>query len=234
MILIKSFLRFFILLPFFGMTVVFLSDNARAQGQSKGNGSYTADSGRIRDLPSPYILLDKPQEFKILSDNSLLMTAGKQTDLHNSASGSYSKGNAPKFLFTPHNDFDFSARIKPVFDNQYDGGAILVYTDRDNWAKILFQNTGSKLILGTSVVKNKVTDDSYFNIPNNREIYLRVKKSGIVYTFLASQDGKEWSVVRNFVYSKPKNIKIGFYSQSPMGSECKVEYADISYKGIKK
>ncbi|WP_411273039.1 DUF1349 domain-containing protein [Daejeonella sp.] len=189
-----------------------------------------ASGGTLPGLP-PFVVVDKVKEFKILSSDALIMTAGEKTDLHNPASGTAFFNNAPKFLFTPDNDFDFSAKVKPDFEGRYDGGAILIYSDRDNWAKILFQNTGDKLLLGNSVVKNKVTDDSYFNIPQNREVYLRVRKVGRVFTFLTSQDGKQWDVVRDFVYHKTDNMMIGFYSQSPIGTDCEVEYSEIKYTG---
>ena len=188
-----------------------------------------AIAGSIKAIP-PFVVVDKVKEIKAISDNSLVMIAGEKTDLHNPASGTSFFNNAPKLLFTPGNDFDFSAKVKPDFEGRYDGGAVLVYSDRDNWAKILFKFTGDKLILGNSVVKNKITDDSYFNIPQNREIYLRVRKVGRVFTFLTSQDGKQWDVVRDFVYHKPENMKIGFYSQSPVGKDCEVVYSEISYK----
>lgn len=187
-------------------------------------------SGSIKAMP-PFIVIDKMKEVKILSDSALIMIAGEKTDLHNPASGTAFFNNAPKLLFTPAKDFDFSAKVKPDFDGRYDGGAVLVYSDKDNWAKILFQYTGDKLILGNSVVKNKITDDSYFNIPQNREIYLRVTKVGRVFTFLTSQNGKQWDVVRNFVYHKIENMMIGFYSQSPVGEDCAVEYSEIRYTG---
>ena len=189
-----------------------------------------AIAGKIKSLP-PFIVIDGVKEFRVLSDEAVEMTADTKTDLHNPASGTAFFGNAAKFLFTPAKDFDFSAKVKPDFEDRYDGGAVLIYSDRDNWAKILFQYTGDKLILGNSVVKNKITDDSYFNIPQNKEIYLRVRKVGRVFTFLTSQDGKQWDVVRNFVYNKPENMKIGFYSQSPIGPDCKVVYSEIKYEG---
>ncbi len=187
-------------------------------------------AGSIKAMP-PFVVIDKVKDLKILSDSALVLTAGEKTDLHNPASGTAFFNNAPKLLFTPHKDFDFSARVAPDFVDRYDGGAVLIYSDNDNWAKILFQFTGDKLILGNSVVKNKITDDSYFNIPQNREIYLRVRKVGRVFTFLTSQDGKKWDVVRDFVYHKLEGMRVGFYSQSPVGLECKVEYLDIKYIG---
>ena len=62
----------------------------------------------IKAIPYPYTLLENPKEFKVLSDNSIMMTAGKETDLHNPANGSYFRHNAPKFLFTPDANFVFS------------------------------------------------------------------------------------------------------------------------------
>ena len=191
-----------------------------------------AMAGSIKAIP-PFVVVDKPKEFKVLSENSIMMKAGEKTDLHNPPSGNAFFNNAPKFLFTPDKDFDFSAKVKPDFESRYDGGAILIYSDAQNWAKILFQYTGDKLILGNSVVKNKITDDSYFNIPQNKEIYLRLRKTGRVFTFLTSQDGKQWEVVRDFVYEKANNMKIGFYSQSPVGADCGVEYSEIKYEGKK-
>lgn len=190
-----------------------------------------ASAWSVNALP-PLVVVDGVKNFEILGDNAVAMTAAEKTDLHNPASGTAFFGNAAKLLFTPDNDFDFSAKVSPNFDARYDGGAILVYSDRDNWAKILFQYTGDKLILGNSVVKNKITDDSYFNIPQNKEIYLRVRKTGRVFTFLASQDGKQWDVVRDFVYHKTANMKIGFYSQSPVGKGSRVAYSDINYNGL--
>ena len=187
-------------------------------------------AGSIKAMP-PFVVIDKVKDIQILSDSALVLTAGEKTDLHNPASGTAFFNNAPKLLFTPHKDFDFSAKVKPDFDGRYDGGAVLIYSDSDNWAKILFQFTGDKLILGNSVVKNKITDDSYFNIPQNREIYLRVRKVGRVFTFLTSQDGKKWDVVRDFVYHKMEGMRIGFYAQSPIGEDCRVTYSEINYVG---
>ena len=183
----------------------------------------------VKAIPLPCILLNRPETFQVLSDNSILMTAGKGTDLHHSASGRYSRSNAPMFLFTPDSNFLFSARVKAEINNLYDGGALLIWSDAGNWAKILIQNTGEKSIIGMSVVKDKVTDDSYFNISPAREIFLKLTKTGKVFNFYVSDSGTDWTLVRQFVYHKPEDFKIGFYSQSPKGSSCKVEYSGIIY-----
>ena len=186
----------------------------------------------IKAIPYSYTLLENPKEFKVLSDNAIVMTAGKETDLHNPANGSYYRHNAPKFLFTPDANFVFSARVKPSFENQYDGGAILLYSDSENWAKVLLQYIDHKPVLGISVVKDQITDDAYF-IPHGKDVFLRVTKAGKVFNFLTSPDGKDWTVIREFVYHKPELLKIGFYAQSPVGNSCQVEFSDITYSGTK-
>jgi uncharacterized protein len=186
----------------------------------------------VKAIPYPYMLLENPKEFKVLADNAIVMTAGKETDLHNPANGSYYRHNAPKFLFTPDANFVFSARVEPSFENQYDGGAILLYSDSENWAKVLLEYIDNKPILGISVIKDKITDDAYF-IPHGAAVFLRVTKAGKVCNFLTSPDGKEWTVIREFVYHKPEQLKIGFYAQSPIGNSCQVKFSDITYSGAK-
>jgi uncharacterized protein len=198
-----------------------------ASGQSAGK-----TNPPVRAIPHPYILLEEPKEFKVLSDQAIVLTAGKETDLHNPADGSYFRHNAPKFLFTPDPNFEFSARIKPIFESIYDGGALLIYSDEENWAKVLLEYINNKPILGISVIRDKITDDAYF-IPQGKEVYLRVTKKGRVFNFFTSADGKEWTVIREFVYPKPQNLKIGFYAQSPAGNGCQVEFLDILYRGMR-
>jgi regulation of enolase protein 1 (concanavalin A-like superfamily) len=198
-----------------------------------GSGQTPAKSTIVlKAIPYPYEVLENPLELRVLSDRALIMTAGKETDLHNPADGSYSIHNAPKLLFTPDLNFDFSARVKPSFKNQYDGGAILLYSDRENWAKVLLEYIDNKPILGMSVIKDKVTDDAYF-IPGGKDVYLRVTKKGKVFNFFTSPDGKQWTRIREFVYHKPQNLKIGFYSQSPVGNSCQVEFSEITYNSTK-
>jgi uncharacterized protein len=163
----------------------------------------------------------------------VLLTASAGTDLHNPASGAFQKSNAPKFLFSPDQNFDFSARVAPSHDNLYDGGALLIWTDAGNWAKVLLQNTGSGSILGLSVVENSLTDDSYFQINSAREVYLRLLKKGSVCTFYTSIDGTTWTVLRQFVYHRPDQMHVGFYAQSPKGPSCQVIFSDIKYSGSK-
>ncbi|MGV3538326.1 MAG: DUF1349 domain-containing protein [Rufibacter sp.] len=185
-------------------------------------------------LPFEFHLLDSPLVAKVVSPNTLFLAARKGTDLHNPASGVFRRSNAPKAVFTPDAEFEFSAKVRPSHENLYDGGALLIWTDNQNWAKLLLQNTGETSVLGLSVVENGLTDDSYFQVGNAREVFLKLVKKGKVCTFYTSHDGTTWTVLRQFVYHRPEKMQIGFYAQSPKGPECQVEFSHITYTRLSK
>lgn len=198
----------------------------------KQAGKYTS-SFFIKAVPYSWTLLDGTKPVEILDDSSFALTAAKGTDLHYPASGAFRHHNAPKVLFAPAASFEFSAKLEPRFADRYDGGALLLYSDTTQWAKILFQWTGEKTILGMSVVKEGLTDDSYFAASDSAAIYLKLKKTGAVCAFYTSADGIGWSLTRQFVYKSNERIRLGFYAQSPVGSECRVVFSSIRYTMLK-
>lgn len=185
------------------------------------------------EIPFALEWMGKQNVFKADS-NQIVLTAGPKTDLYAFVDGSYYVNNAPKVLFTPDSNFIFSAKIKPDFKSVFDGGAILVYTDSLNWAKVLFEKhdditTG----LGVSLVRDRRGDDSYHPIPATDAVYVKVARSGRIFNFYYSLDGSSWKLLRTFPYEKVEGLKIGFYAQSPKGDECTVHFTDIEYSGKK-
>lgn len=196
-------------------------------------GTKPIDSVSVKAIPYPLFWIDKPAGFKVLSDNAVSITAGKETDLYTFVDGNYYINNAPKLLFRPDTNFIFSAKVMPEFNGIYDGGAILLYSDSLNWAKFIFEKVDENtLLMGSSVVSDKLTDDSYHGNVKQKELWLKVAKSGKIYNFYHSLDGKNWSLTRTFHYNTPETLKLGFYTQAPKGSECPVTFSDIRYKGI--
>ena len=190
------------------------------------------DTFSIAGLPHTWMLIDTASRFEITGDHSFILAAAKGTDLHYPASGAFRRHNAPKAVFRPAADFEFSAKLAPSFQSRYNGGAVLLYSDSTQWAKMLFQYTGEKCIVGMSVVEKSLTDDSYYNVSDTTSIYMRVKKAGAVCSFYLSSDGISWSLTRQFIYAKPGSMQVGFYVQSPLGPECAVVFSEISYKEL--
>jgi uncharacterized protein len=188
---------------------------------------------RIAAIPFPLSWDKAPLSFKATA-NSITVTAGKETDLYCFVDGNYYVNTAPKILFTPDSNFVLSVRIKPAFRSLYDGGAILLYSDDGNWAKLLFErHEDGSFGLGSSFVNERRGDDSYHPTVPASEIYVKVARSGPIFNFYYSVDGKAWKLLRTFPYAKFSNLRIGFYAQSPKGESCTVEFSDIRYKGEK-
>lgn len=188
---------------------------------------------RISTVPFELEWIDQPQSFSIRGDQ-LEIIAGANTDLYAFVDGSYYINNAPKVLFKPDSNFVFSVKIKPDFKSLYDGGAILVYTDSSNWAKVLFEKHDDGTTgLGVSLVRDKRGDDSYHPIQKADAVFVKVARSGMIFNFYYSMDGKSWKLLRTFPYQKVDELKIGFYAQSPKGEACTVLFSDIRYKGEK-
>lgn len=187
---------------------------------------------KIPAVPHPFVW-ETPAKRHVVKDNTITIVAGKETDLYTSVDGSYYVNTVPKLLFKPDSNFIFSAKLKVGFANIYDGGAILVYSDAENWAKLLFEkNEDGTLGVGASLVQNKRGDDSYNAVIKGDEVYLKVAKAGAVFCFYYSLDGKTWKLARTFPYQKFTNMRIGFYAQSPKGTECNVVFSNITYKGV--
>jgi len=191
------------------------------------------DAFSIKAVPHSWKLWEGTVPVEIVSDSSFALTAGKGTDLHYPASGSFRHRNAPKVLFTPANSFELSARLQPRFGNRYDGGALLLYSDTTQWVKILFQWTGDKAILGMSVVKEGITDDSYYAALDSSKVYLKLKKTGDVCAFYMSANGITWNLTRQFVYKASPYTGLGFYVQSPVGTQCRVLFSEIHYTALR-
>jgi uncharacterized protein len=187
----------------------------------------------IQSIPAKQVWDKKPLQFAA-GKNNIRITAGKETDLYCFVDGNYYTNTAPKLLFTPDSNFVLTAKIIPDFKSVYDGGAILVYSDDSNWAKLLFEmNDDKTLALGSSLVKNRRGDDNYHTIIDKNEVFVRLARSGKIFNFYYSKDGSKWNLLRTFPYEKFDNLKIGFYAQSPKGESCTVQFNDITYKGEK-
>lgn len=207
------------------LVVTFSFTGINAFGQQK------ASEVKISSVPFPFVWETPALSYKVL-DKGISIVADKGTDLYTFVDGNYYTHTAPRLLFKPDKDFTFSVKIKPDFENLYDAGALLLYSDEENWAKIIFEVMHqNKLVIGSSVIRNKKTDDNYHTVINMKEPYVKVSKSGNVFCFYYSLDGKEWNLLRTFGYEKVENMRIGFYAQSPNGPNCTVEFLDIRYKG---
>jgi len=187
------------------------------------------DKIKIPGISKTWNWINKPSSHTT-KDNEVTITAAKGTDQYVALDGKYESNNAPKLIFTPDKDFIFSAKLATPFDSLYDGGAILLYSDAGNYAKLLFEKAEANSIMVTSsVINQKLTDDNYHIAVSGTEVYLKAATSGKTICFYYSTDGSHWNIVRTFSFKQRATMKLGFYAQSPLGPSCTVDFSEIKY-----
>jgi regulation of enolase protein 1 (concanavalin A-like superfamily) len=200
---------------------LFLSLFANSEEVNKNDGS----------LNIPYSLVTESYESDIIIDEAnITILAKKRTDLYTNADGSNSNDNAPRVFFEPKSDFTLSAKVTADFTTAYDGGALFLYADTDNWGKLLFERFKSGDNGIASTITRLTGDDAYHYLVKNNYIYLKIVRKKNKFTFLYSESGEEWSYLRSFSLTTLKAIKVGFIAQSPISNTHKVVYSDILFK----
>ncbi|MCF8261825.1 MAG: DUF1349 domain-containing protein [Melioribacteraceae bacterium] len=180
----------------------------------------------------PHALIEENVKSPVVySENSLILSAAKGTDLYISPNGKIKIDNLPKVHFQPKSDFVLIAKIGGQFQNVYDGGALIVYVDSANWAKMLFEQFASGVNgVGTLVAKLVGDDSHHFEYPGH-EIYFKIERKETVFTFYWPADGESWGFLRSFGMSPPhsQSLKVGFAAQSPSSEKVEVLFSDIRF-----
>ncbi len=139
--------------------------------------------------------------------------------------------NAPTLTGSPPaGDFQLSARATVAFSSTFDAGALVVWVNNQNWAKLCFEYSPSGERMVVSVVTREVSDDANAFIVQADSVWLRVSRLDNVLAFHASVDGKAWTLVRVFALAAPlSGAVVGFSVQSPTGDGCMVAFDHLSF-----
>ena len=196
----------------------------------------------IPDIPGNLDWINTPLDWKIefkgslspsgspTPSGSLTIVAGPETDWFIDPAGKILKNDAPVAVFTPPDeDFILSARVQVEFASAYDAGSLQVRVSPDQWAKLCFEASPRQPTV-VSVVTRGVSDDCNSVLIDGDEVYLRLSRTAPAFAFHYSRDGKTWHFVRHFTLGKLADYKIGFSAQSPFGSQCKVNFSEITYR----
>lgn len=81
-----------------------------------------------------------------------------------------------------------------------------------------------------SVVTRGLSDDCNSTPIDGNEVYLRLARNGVTFTFHYSLDGRTWHFVRHFTLGKLSNLRVGLSSQSPTGEKCQAAFSEIRYQ----
>ena len=163
-----------------------------------------------------------------ITGESLSLKALKGSDMFTPAKG---KANlsAPRVTFPVEGDFIFSARLDAPFAAKYDGAALVVWSDETHWGKFLFERINERENVISSTFVMPVGDNSYHvrTDSDDRDVWLKIVRSGNSYMLYMSQDGKDWQILRDLAFTATGPVQIGFQSQSPLGESFEARFSDI-------
>jgi len=188
-----------------------------------------SEAVKISSIPVPLTWHNKPLSYAIKT-NTLTIIAGEKTDMFRDPNVTYNTDNAPKLLFEPAENFVLTTSIQHAFLKKWDGGAIVIIEDSLNWIKFCFEKdyTGARRVV--SVVTKDISDDCNSIEITGNKVFYKLAKADNVITLYASTDGKKWLLVRHLQFNNKKTLQVGFLAQSPTGTKCKVQFADIIYQ----
>lgn len=183
-------------------------------------------------LPGPLETRNPPVVWQATAPDAITMTAGPKTNWFVSPWDSAAEDTAPTLLFRPNGNFDLKAKITLQPKARWDSGALALYIDKDNWAKICFENSlGDGRLSVVMVVNRGISDDSYtaMSAPDNT-IYLKVSRQGPAFVFFASHNDKDWTMLRDFTLNGDlSQLRAGLLAQSPRGDGIAVRFSEIRY-----
>ena len=188
-----------------------------------------AEQPAINGIPSPFSWQNSPISWHVEHGSELTIRSGKDTDWFVDSFDSAVHNSAPMLLFTPADDYILSTKVKVGFNTKWDAGALMVWADDHHWAKLSFELSPGKQPTMVTVVTRGLSDDcNSVAIPGDT-VYVQIAKSGPVYVFYSSTDGKSWQVLRVFSLGEGLLPRVGFESQSPAGNGTEVVFSEIHY-----
>jgi len=170
------------------------------------------------------------------ANGTLSARALAKSDFYRNPAGDYESDaeaslNALWLSGNPGNtDFQFSSKVTVDFDSDYDAGVLSIWSDGKTWAKLCFELSPDKEFMVVSVVTQGASDDvNSFTVPV-KHVWLRVSRTGHLYAFHASTDGKVWKLIRAFTLGKDTSEhRVGFLVQAPIGEGCDVIFEDFKF-----
>jgi regulation of enolase protein 1 (concanavalin A-like superfamily) len=172
--------------------------------------------------------LGKPKNFSV-DEKSLKITSGPREDWFIDPETAEMTSNAPAYICEPSGDFTLQARVTPGFATTFDAGALVLWHDESNWAKLAFEYSPQGHAMVVSVVTRGESDDCNSVILDSESVWLRIARRGRAHAFHYSLDAQEWHFVRYFRLNENGAAAVGFEAQSPLGDGCTARFSDVAY-----
>ena len=182
----------------------------------------------IPGVEGSFLWVGKPGEVET-GERSLVLTATSETDWFTDPETSQVVATASALVCRPLTEYTLSARVDVAFSSTFDAGALVLWSDTRNWAKLAFEYSPQGQAMIVSVVTRGESDDCNSVIVEATSVFLRVAGLGDAHAFHYSLDGELWHFVRYFRLETYDAVSVGFEAQSPLGGGCVARFSQITY-----
>jgi regulation of enolase protein 1 (concanavalin A-like superfamily) len=166
----------------------------------------------------------------LVGDHSLAISARPESDWFIDPETAVVTSNASALVFQPDTDFTLQALVDVSFASTFDAGALVLWYDDRNWAKLCFEFSPQGERMVVSVVTRGASDDCNSVVVMSPSIWLRVACLGDAHAFHYSFDSVVWHFVRFFRFAEVGQGHAGFEVQSPTGQGCEARFSSIAYQ----
>lgn len=182
----------------------------------------------IAGLP-PLTWVPTPGEFSYVNaGGTLRLAAAPGVDWSNDSLGGPQQHQAAALTFPAPAAMALSARVSVESPRTtFDAGALVLWADRDHWAKLCFEYSPQGAAMVVSVVTNGHSDDCNAGAVTGPFVHLRISRVGPAWAFHSSADGSDWDFVRLFRLHTEEPVRVGFLSQAPLGERCVSQFESI-------
>jgi len=189
---------------------------------------------KMKTIPFALKSYNDPQKVEMKGDSVIKITVKGETNLFNNPDGWSNVQNAPMLLFHPDSsNFVFSAKVSGTLKQVYDVAALVVYQDKDLWAKLCYENSAGSEATVVSVITRKYSDDCNSITVSGGFVYLALAKRGNEYSFHCSKDNKNWELIRHFrLDTADDKLMIGFAVHAFMKNSFSAEFSEIKYSRV--
>lgn len=186
------------------------------------------ESISLQGFSTPFRWHNTPQDWKVLTDGGLEISAGAKTDWFIDPSGRSPILNAAALLFDPDPTCMLSAFVTVEYNSRFDAGVLVLYQNQTSWAKICLELSPLNQLMIVSVVTRGKSDDCNSYLVEGKSAFLRISRLEKAFAFHASKDGETWNLIRHFSLDKGE-VKMGFLAQAPTGTGCTAQFNQIRY-----
>lgn len=170
---------------------------------------------------------NEPATWQTRGKKLIVQTEG-QTDFWRITLHDFVRDNAHFYYQEIEGDFSATVCIKGKYTSRYDHAGLMVRESERVWIKCGVEYLDD-MQYASAVITRNFSDWSLVSLPDNPSaIWIRVKRIGSALEVSYSQNGEDYTLIRQGYLSEATNLKVGLMCASPEGDGFQVEFDNFA------